>query len=112
MFARRVMHALCPLNKFKVGSMKFDEQKLLEEHLNDIRNLYNHFKPEMRIIFYDIEDGEMLAFPYKEYRKTLNKRSRTILKKQYEEAIKNNQIIVFASDSNKKSLKSFAIDEI
>jgi len=91
--------------------MKYDKLEIIEEHLNDLRSLYNHFKPEMRIIFYDIEDGEILAFPYEEYRNTLKKRSRIILKKQYEDAIKNKQIIVFVSDSKDKTLKSFAIDE-
>ena len=65
---------------------------LIEEHNNNIRTLYKHFKPGRRIIFYNIEDGEMFAFPYLKYKKTLNKRSRIILKKQYEKAMKNNQI--------------------
>ena len=80
-----------------------------EEHFNDIRTLYDQFKPEKRIIFYDIEDGKLFAFPYKEYEKTLSKRSRITLKKQHEDARRNNQIVVFVSDSKFKTLKSFCI---
>ena len=47
-----------------------------EEHFNDIRTLYEQFKPERRIMFYDVEDGKLFTFPYKEYEKTLRKRSR------------------------------------
>jgi len=82
-----------------------------EEYFNDIRTLYKQFKPERRIILYDIEDGKLFAFPYKKYKKTLNKRSRIILKKQYEDAKKNNQIVVFVTDRKEKTMKSYSIDE-
>ncbi len=91
--------------------MNDQQRDYKEEHFNDIRSLYKQFKPERRIIFYDIEDGKYFAFPYKKYKKTLNKRSRIILKKQYEDARKNNQIVVFVSDSKLKTLKSYFIDE-
>jgi len=82
-----------------------------EEYFNDIRTLYKQFKPERRIILYDIEDGKLFVFPYKKYKKTLNKRSRIILKKQYEDAKKNNQIVVFVTDRKGKTMKSYSIDE-
>jgi len=87
------------------------QAKLLEEHHNDIRILFKQFKPERRIIFYDIEKGQLFAFEIEQFKKTLNEHSRKILKKQYKNAIKNNQIVVFASDALNGTLKSFSIDE-
>ena len=83
----------------------------LEEHHNDIRTLFEQFKPERRIIFYDIEEGKLFAFEVEQFKKTLNEHSRNILKKQYRNAIKNNQIVVFVADSRNNTLKSFSIDE-
>jgi len=82
-----------------------------EEHFIDIRTLYKQFKPERRIILYDIEDGKLFAFSYKKYKKTLNKQSRKILRKQYEDAKRNNQIVVFVTDRKGKTMKSYSIDE-
>lgn len=83
----------------------------LEEHHNDIRTLFKQFKPERRIIFYDIEEGKLFAFEVKPFKKTLNEHSRRILKTQYKNAIENNQIVVFVADTLNKTLKSFSIDE-
>jgi len=83
----------------------------LEEHHNDIRTLFKQFKPERRIIFYDIEEGKLFAFEVEQFEKTLNEHSRNILKKQYKNAIKNNQIVIFVADSRNNTLKSFSIDE-
>ena len=48
-----------------------------------------------------------MQYPFNEYKKELNKKSQQMLKIQFEEAIVNDNFIIFIRDNENKQLRSY-----
>ena len=82
---------------------------VINEHWDAILMWYKRFEDKKPVMLFDIQDGLIYSYPYKEYSKTLSKRSPASLKKQYEEANANGQFVVFIRDNEKRKLRSYSL---
>ena len=87
---------------------------VIDDYMGHIQWFYKKFKDKNPVMELSLPSGKIYAYPYSEYLKTLSERSQGMLKKEYNEAIKNKEMVIFVRDNEEKVLKSrsFPIEEI
>jgi hypothetical protein len=83
---------------------------VIDEQWANILMMYNFFAVKGPVMLYDIQDGKIYAYPYKEFKADLNQRSQAILEKQYRQARANNQMVLFVRDAAKKKFRSYSLN--
>jgi hypothetical protein len=83
--------------------------EILIENQPDILMLYQKFADKKPVMLYDIQERRIYAMPYREYRATLSKRSQISLKRQYERAMTDGDIVVFVKDNQKEKMLSYSL---
>jgi hypothetical protein len=78
----------------------------IEEQWPNILKLYKKFEDKKPVMFFDIQERKIYAYPYNDFKSNLSKRSKTMLEKQYSDALLDNKIVVFVKDSEKRKLIS------
>jgi hypothetical protein len=61
------------------------------------------------VLLFDVTEGKIHAYPYKKFKKELNTDGQVSLTKQYEEALRRDQFVIFIRDSQKKTLMSYSL---
>ncbi len=79
------------------------------ERSADIVRLYLQFAEKQPVMLYDVQDGKIYAYPYVDFKAELSAGSQDILKDQYEEAVREEKIVVFVRDNEKQKLISFCL---
>ena len=77
---------------------------------DDIRRAYQLHEERRPVMLFDIQEQQLYALPYKDYKASLSERSQESLETQYEEAQAENKIVVFVRDNAGKRLMSFSLD--
>ena len=93
--------------------MKGKNDDLVEAALEiqeDIRRAYRLHEEHRPVMLFHIQEDRVYAYPYLDYRGTLSERSQAMLEKQYEEAQKENKIVLFVRDEATRRLASFSLD--
>jgi hypothetical protein len=88
--------------------MTDDLEELASFHADAIRMLYERFAGKAPVMLFDVQEERIYAYPYVEFREELSTRSQRLLKKQYEQAVQANQMVVFVRDSDQQRLVSFS----
>lgn len=78
-------------------------------HWSLIVMLYEQYADKKPVMLFDIQEQQIYATPYAEYRAELSKRSQASLKKQYECALANGEIVIFVRDSHEEKLVSYSL---
>jgi hypothetical protein len=79
----------------------------IQEQWPNIRGLYSVYERESPIILYDIQEKKIYAYPYREFRAELSKKSQESLKRDYESACAQGGMIVFVRDNPQRRLVSY-----
>lgn len=72
--------------------------------------MYQSFQDKTPIIEYEIDTQKIYSYPARQYLNSLGIRTRNEAKKQYEEAIKKNQFMLFIKDNKSEILRSYIFD--
>ena len=83
----------------------------IQAQWRSIRGLYSIYENERPIILYDIQEKKLYAYPYKEFRAELSKKSQASLKCDYESAAANGSMIVFVRDNIRRKLVSYVMPD-
>jgi len=78
-------------------------------HRSLIVMLYEQHADKKPVMLFDIQEQRIYALPYAEYRAELSKRSQASLKKQYQRAIANGEIVIFVRDNQEEKLVSYSL---
>ncbi len=84
--------------------------KLIDEQWHNIVMLYETFKDKKPIIEYDVQNEKIYSYPAKKYIQSLSLRTRKQTRKQYNEASRKNQFILFIKDFKNQKLRSYIFD--
>jgi hypothetical protein len=80
---------------------------LIDEHWNEIVMIHDAFKKNQPIIEFDIVCTKLYSYPAEDYISNLSPRTKNRTKRQYKEAFKNNQFILFVRDEKRQKLSSY-----
>ena len=83
--------------------------EVVSQHWSLIVMLYEQYADKKPVMLFDIQEQRIYALPYAEYRAELSKRSQASLKKQYQRAIANGEIVVFVRDNHEEKLVSYSL---
>jgi len=83
--------------------------EVVYQHWPHIVMLYERYAEKRPVMVFDIQEQRIYAMPYAGYRADLSKRSQASLKKQYEHATANGEIIVFVRDNDQENLVSYSL---
>jgi hypothetical protein len=75
----------------------------------NIQGLYSIYENERPIILYDIQEKKIYAYPYKEFRAELSKKSQESLKRDYKFACSHASMVVFVRDNLQRRLVSYTM---
>jgi hypothetical protein len=116
--AERYETPMPELNK-KVDELEIDDSVMVNneeffetvsEYWDNILRLYKKFEDKKPIMLIDVQEKRVYAFPYLEFRSSINERSQAILEKEYKNSLLNNKVVVFVQDHEKKQLLSQDFD--
>jgi hypothetical protein len=79
------------------------------EQWSNISRWYQLFAAKRPVMLYDIQEQRIYAYPYKEFKAEMNQRSQDMLEKQYQNALTNDQIVVFVRDNENEKLISYSV---
>jgi hypothetical protein len=79
----------------------------IQEQWPNIKGLYSIYESEKPIMLYDIQEKKIYAYPYREFRAELSKKSQKSLKRDYESASTHGSMIVFVRDNLERRLVSY-----
>jgi len=82
---------------------------IVYQYQSFIVKLYEQYADKKPVMLFDIQEQRIYAMPYAEYRADLSKRSRASLKKQYERAMADGEMVVFVRDNEKEKLVSYSL---
>ena len=81
----------------------------IEKHCVRILEIYLLYKDKKPVMLFDVTEGNIYAYPYKEFKNKLNEGGQMSLAKQYKEALRGDQFVIFIRDSQKKKLMSYSL---
>ena len=92
------------------GHMSDPYLDAIQEQWPKIRGLYSVYESKRPIILYDLQEQKIYAYPYKEFRAELSKKSQDSLKRDYEFASAHGSMIVFVRDNIQRKLVSYLMN--
>ena len=84
--------------------------KIINEQWPNILTLYTMFADKKPIMLFDVQEQQIYAYPYKEFKAEMSQRSQIVLAEQYRRAAANNQMVVFVRDNQKEKLVSYTVN--
>ena len=81
----------------------------IQEQWPNIRGLYMTYKSKKPIILYDIHEDKIYAYPYKEFKAELSKKSQASLGHDYKSASTTGRMVVLVRDNRERELVSYTI---
>jgi len=83
--------------------------KAIQEQWQNIRALYMTYGSKKPIILYDIQEQQIYAYPYKEFKAEMSKESQTSLEHDYKSASALGSMVVFVRDNIERKLVSYTV---
>lgn len=80
-----------------------------QEQWPNILTAYQSFEDKKPIILFDIQEQRIYAYPYEDFKSDMNEKSQASLADQYDNAMKENKIVVFVRDNEQRRLVSFSM---
>jgi hypothetical protein len=106
MTTSRMSYTLRENKWWKMGDPYF---RAIQEQWANIRGLYMMYESEKPIILYDIQEDKIYAYPYKEFKADLSKKSQTSLEHDYKSASTTGRMVVFVRDNREQKLVSYTM---
>ncbi|MBN2267141.1 MAG: hypothetical protein JW725_02250 [Candidatus Babeliaceae bacterium] len=80
------------------------------EHRINFLKLHKTLQDEKPILLFDVQEQQIYAYPYHEFKAEMSSRSQAVLEKQYRHVLAGTHIIAFARDNEQRRLVSSLIE--
>jgi len=77
---------------------------------DNILAAYRQFGEQKPIVLFDLQEQRIYVYPYEDFKSEMAPKSQESLTQQYEKALRENKIVVFVRDNERKRLVSFSMD--
>jgi hypothetical protein len=82
----------------------------IQEQWPNIRGLYMTYGSKKPIILYDLQENKIYAYPFKEFKAELSKKSQASLEHDYKSASVLGSMVVFVRDNMERKLVSYIMN--
>ena len=83
---------------------------VFEEHRINFLKLHKTLQDERPILLFDVQEQQIYAYPYHEFKAEMSPRDQDVLEEQYRHVLAGTHIIVFARDNEQRRLVSSLIE--
>jgi hypothetical protein len=83
---------------------------LIDEQWENIVRMYQTFKDKDQIIEFEVSEQKIYSYPADQYIQKLSERTRDQTTRQFAEAKKSKQFILFVKDTPNRRLRSYILD--
>ena len=83
---------------------------MIDEQWDNIVMMYQTFRGKDQIIEYDVTEQKVYSYPADEYVRTLSERTRDQTARQFAEATRCNQFLLFIKDTKNQRRRSYVFD--
>ncbi len=83
--------------------------EVVGEQNDNLLCLYRQFAEKRPVMLFDIEEGRIYAYPYREYAADLSKKSQQSLARDYAAASEDGHMVVFIRDNVQRRLVSYTV---
>ena len=83
---------------------------LIDEQWDNIVLVYRQFQDKDQIIEFDVAEQKIYSYPASDYVRTLGERTRDQTARQFAEAKKRKQFLLFVKDTPNQRLRSYIFD--
>ncbi len=83
---------------------------LIDEQWDNILMMYRQFEEKTQIIEYDVSEQKIYSYPAADYIQALSERTRDQTARDFAEAKKRQQFILFVKDTPNRRLRSYIFD--
>jgi hypothetical protein len=83
---------------------------VVHEQWNNILFANKQYEGRKPIVLYDIQEKRVYVYEYEGFKSELNPRNQEGLAEQYEQALRENKIVVFVRDNEQRRLASFSMN--
>ena len=98
------MLAECPVEIRTVD----DLEEVAYEYFGAICALHERFAERSPVMLFDVQEQRIYAYPSREFREELSVSSQNSLEEQYQQACRENEVVVFVRDNDRRRLVSFS----
>ncbi len=97
------------------GKAEDDEEndpywEIVTDLWEDILKGYQQYADQKPVMLYDIQEKKIYTYAYSGFKNELVPESQVQMEEQYQDALKNNQFVVFVRDNEKHALVSYSVD--
>jgi hypothetical protein len=71
---------------------------------------YQQFADQKPIVLFDLQEQRIYVYPYEDFKNEMSPSSQESLTEQYEQAVRENKMVVFVRDNEQRQLGSFSIN--
>jgi hypothetical protein len=82
---------------------------IIEKNYFRILEVYSLYEKKKPVMLFDVAEGKLYAYPYKDFKKELEREAQVSLTKQYNEAFQGDRFVIFIRDSQEKKLISYSV---
>ncbi|MBI5586171.1 MAG: hypothetical protein HY892_20365 [Deltaproteobacteria bacterium] len=82
---------------------------LVHLHWDTIYRAYSDFADKKPIILLHLKEAKVYDYPFSDFKATLSPRSQKSLDREYQAALKNDDIVVFVRDDDSRKLVSVSL---
>jgi hypothetical protein len=93
--------------KNDMGDYLFDA---LSEYLEHVTAAYQQFEQKRPIMLFDIQEKQIYAYPYEDFKSELSAKFQVSLAEEYEQAQRSGKMVVFVRDNDNRRLASYSIN--
>ena len=86
-------------------SIFYSNSRAMGKHSRFVHNV----RAQKAIILYDIQEDKIYAYPYKEFKAELSKKSQVSLERDYKAACTTGRMVVFVRDNRERKLVSYTL---
>ncbi|MFZ1097271.1 MAG: hypothetical protein WAN75_49985, partial [Xanthobacteraceae bacterium] len=97
------------LREFRWLQMSDPYFEAVQKQWSNIRALYMMYEDKRPIVLYDIHENKIYAYPYKEFKSDLSKKSQVSLEQDYKSASALRSMVVFVRDNIERKLVSYVV---
>jgi hypothetical protein len=80
----------------------------IEMHCVSIFEIYLLYEKTKPVMLLDVTEGKIYAYPYDKFKMDLNPDGQVSLTKQYEQAVRRGEFVIFVRDSHERKLISYS----
>jgi hypothetical protein len=82
---------------------------IVQALMQDILTIYKPYREKKPVMLFDMQEQRIYVYPSLDFKYNVSERSQRLIQDQYEQAIADDKIVVFARDNDERKRVSYSV---